>query len=262
MAKILALDVETSPIVAYVWQGEVHKARIQNEKILSDIRILSFAARWIGEKQIQYADLRGQINDKGEKILLKRLWDLMNGADVVVAHNGQAFDIPTIFARFAAFELSPPSPSGYVDTYLEARKQFKFTSNKLEFLGRALGCPIPKYLHGKFPGLELWKECLNDNPRAWNEMKKYNMTDIEVLEYVYLKIRAWMGQHPNLALIDSGRGCPKCGKPLLVKSGIHIAKSLTYQRYRCTKCGAWTRDTQAIKTMFERKNKAIRWEPN
>jgi len=258
MAKILCFDIETSPVIAYVWQGSVHKAYIDNEKIIEDMRVLSFGAKWLGEEGITYKDIRGQINDKGEKWLLLQLRDLIERADVVVAHNGVAFDVPTILAKFAAYDIPPPRPPQFFDTCLIARKHFKFTSNKLEYLARILGCSLQKHTHGKFPGISLWRECLKDNKQAWDEMRVYNKIDVQVLEWVYLKLRPYAIQHPNIANINGTSGCPKCGRQFLIKAGFSYKDSRTYQRYRCPKCGAWTESKTALRSA---DNKVIAWTP-
>lgn len=260
MSKILLLDIETSPVSAYVWQSSVHKAYVSNEQIIEDTQILSYGAKWLGKKKLYYDDLSGRLKT-GEKAMLKGLWALLNEADTIVAHNGQAFDIPTILARFAAFDINPPSPSYHVDTCLEARKNLKFTSNKLEFLGRALNCPVKKGLHKNFPGMSLWKECLKDNPKAWAEMKAYNIDDVRVLEWVYLKLRPWMKNHPNVAWLAGKNGCPTCGEYRLQRRGTTRTKTMEYARYCCTACGSWTKDTVSEKHDDGKKKTAYKWRP-
>lgn len=258
MAKTLILDIETSPIEAYVWQTQVFKARITPDKIIRDTRIISFGARWLGNKGFIYKDIRGRINDAGERVLLGELWDLFDRADIIVAHNGQAFDFPTILAKFAAFDFPPPRPAHLFDTYREAKKYFKFTSNKLEFLARSLGCPIKKSTHAKFPGMELWAECLKDNLVAWKEMRAYNLTDVEVLEWVYDKrFKVWSPTHPNVANINGTNGCPKCGKQALKKVATWYTHSRQYTVYRC-KCGSIVRGQTAVRGL---DNKVIKWSP-
>ena len=101
--------------------------------------------------------------------------DKLDSADIVIAHNANKFDLPTINARAVEHGIKPPSPYKVVDTLSVAKKHFRFTSNKLEFIADALGC-APKLKHQHFPGFELWLQCLKQNDKAWKEMKEYNDT--------------------------------------------------------------------------------------
>ena len=62
---------------------------------------------------------------------------MFDEADVVIAHNGDKFDMRKANARFGHYE--PPMPVQQVDTLKVARKYFKFESNKLGDLGEHLG---------------------------------------------------------------------------------------------------------------------------
>lgn len=48
-----------------------------------------------------------------------------------------------------------------------------------------------KLKHKKFPGHELWKECLKGNKEAWNEMRKYNIHDVLATEELYNVLKQW-----------------------------------------------------------------------
>lgn len=259
--KILLLDIETSPVNAYVWQSQIgRKTRIDIDQIVEDMRIISYAAKFLDEKKIHYSDVRGQINDRGEEKLLKKIHDLCNEADVVIAHNGQAFDVPTILARFSVFDLKPTAPFTQIDTYLVSRKQFRFTSNKLEFLGKATKCPVKKGKHPKFPGMDLWKECLKDNVSAWREMRAYNIDDVLVLEWVYKKLRPFMKNHPNVAWLAGRPGCPNCGENKLQRRGFMTTRTMRYHRYQCSNCGAWTKG-EADKFDAGKRKFNYKWSP-
>jgi uncharacterized protein YprB with RNaseH-like and TPR domain len=108
---------------------------------------------------------------------------------IVVAQNGVRFDVKKINARFVLLGMPPPSPFRVVDTMLEARRHFGFTSNKLEWMTDKLCTTHKKKRHAKFPGFELWRECLAGNHEAWDEMREYNIDDVLSLEELYLVMR-------------------------------------------------------------------------
>jgi DNA polymerase elongation subunit (family B) len=254
--KILLLDIETSPKKGYFWR--VWKENIPPIMLQQDTRIISFAAKFFDRDKIFYQDIQGAINNKGEKLLLKYLWVLWNQSDVIVAHNGRAFDIPTVLTRFVSYGFKPPKPPRYYDTFLEAKKHFNFTYNRLEHLAIALGCKVKKYKHRKFPGDELWVECLKNNPEAWKEMREYNTQDVIVLEQVYKKLRPWSDSHPNIALMNDRPGCPVCGSQKVQRRGVQVNKTLKKARFQCQDCGHWFSDPLSAK---DKNGKVLRWSP-
>jgi predicted RNA-binding Zn-ribbon protein involved in translation (DUF1610 family) len=180
----------------------------------------------------------------------------LDEADIVVVQNGVAFDMPTIMARMMAKGIKPPSPFKVIDTCTLARKKFNFSSNKLEFLAEAMGCKVKKLKHRKFPGIALWQACLEGNREAWKEMKIYNMGDVNVLEEVYLKMRPWMAEHPNVGVYMKGGKlhCPKCGSSSLQKRGIRTTNISEYQQYVCNNCGGYSRARIMLNSVEHRRN--------
>ena len=99
----------------------------------------------------------------------------------------------------------------------------------------------PKSQHKKFPGFELWLQCLEDNPAAWAEMRRYNKQDVIALEKLYLRQLPWIADHPNLAAYsDKAGSCPKCGGAVS-RQGTKVHQSGKYQQYKCKSCGGWSR---------------------
>lgn len=255
-ARVLLLDIETAPIDAAVWK--IWQENVGLEQIGADWYILSFSAKWLGDKKakVMYFDSAGRPDKENDQHLLGKLWDLLDAADIAVAHNGRRFDLRKINTRFIINGFPPPSPYVIVDTLEIAKRHFAFTSNKLQFLSETL-CASKKRLHGQFPGYLLWKECLRDNPKAWAEMRRYNIQDVVTLEELYLLLRPWMVGHPNVGNIggDAKRiTCPKCGSTHVHKRGSYYTQVGVYQRYRCASCGGWSRGREQIGSKEHRKN--------
>ena len=169
--------------------------------------------------------------------LVKELWHLLDRAEIVVAQNGDAFDLKKINARFAYHNLPPPSPYRTVDTLKVARRYFAFSSNKLDHLGASLGLGR-KLEHEGFP---LWKRCMAGDSKAWKKMKAYNKQDVLLLEKVYYRFLPWIKNHPNLDNYSDGTCCPKCGSKSLQKRGYLHTNTTKYARICCMSCGGWSR---------------------
>lgn len=253
--KILLLDIETAPMMADVWK--MWDENIGLNQIVQDWYILSWSAKWLDGGRMFYADQRAAASIENDRDILEQLWYLLDQADIVVAHNGDRFDIPKINARFVKAGLPPPSPYRQIDTLKIAKSRFKFTSNRLAYLGEFLGVETKKITHTKYPGHQLWIEVRKGNLSAWEEMKRYNKADVLALEGVYLKLRAWDKRHPNLAVDHAEDGvCPICGVAhSLEKRGYTYTNGGKYQRYHCTNesCGAWSRGKTNLLDKEERK---------
>lgn len=237
MSKILILDIETAPNVAYVWGA--WKQNIGHNQWRERSHIMSYAAKWLDSEDIMYEDNRKD-NDRR---IVKQLYDLLHEADVVVAHNGKRFDIPVIIGRGVVHGFTPPSPFYTVDTFQVARKELRLSGNSLKVLCDELGLP-QKEEHKKFPGFELWLECLKGNAEAWEEMREYNIQDIISLEALYLRLRPYMKNHPNVGrfMEDMEVLCPKCESDDIQWRGYYYTKAgLCYKRFQCQCCGGWGR---------------------
>lgn len=234
-ARILLLDIETAPHIAYVWNA--WKQNIGQKQWLEKGHVMSFASKWLGDDEIMYVENR-KSNDKN---IISILYDLLDQADIVVAHNGQRFDLPVILGRGVVHGLTPPSPYFIVDTFQTARKELRIVSNSLANLCEELGLTQKKD-HKKFPGFELWLECLRDNDEAWEEMKDYNIADVISLEELYLRLRPYMKNHPNVVRSNEEVRCAKCGSANIQWRGYYYTRTgICYRRFVCLDCGGWGR---------------------
>ncbi len=245
--KVLTIDIETAPIEAFTWG--IWDQNIGLNQIAKDWSILSFAAKWLGDKKVIYEDTSKSPRDDTK--LLASLWKLLNEADVVVTQNGKAFDVKKINARLLEQGFGPYSPIRHVDTKIVAKRHFAFTSNKLEWLSAVSGAP-KKSSHKAFPGFALWSECLKGNPRAWAEMRKYNIRDVVATEALYLKLRPWIEGHPNVAVYaedaaDGRPACPKCGSKKMTRQGLRRTQTGEYTRYQCQSCAGWANGKTVVK---------------
>lgn len=227
--KILLVDIETSPNLGYTWgvyeQNVIH--------ITKEWTILSFAAKWLDNQTVY---VYGQ-NTLPEGVMLQKLHALLEEADVVVAHNGDRFDVRKINARFIKLGFKPPKPYKTIDTLKAARRYFAFNTNRLDDLGKYLNVG-EKIKHS---GFELWLGCLNGNPQSWKEMLTYNKQDVLLLEKVYLKLRPWITNHPNLNNYSDNplAACPKCHSYKVQSRGTVKIGDLIRRRYQCQTCSGW-----------------------
>lgn len=193
--RVLLFDIETAPIRAHIWS--IWQQGVGLNQIESDWYVLSFCAKWLGEDEIFYYDQRNAEDMEDDSDILHKLWHLLNEADIVVGQNSRRFDTKKVNARFIMNGFPKPSSFRQIDTMEIAKKQFGFTSNKLEYMTEKLCKTYKKSKHKKFVGHELWSECLKGNIEAWNEMEEYNRLDVLSLEELYNILSSWDNTLPN-----------------------------------------------------------------
>lgn len=223
------LDIETFPLTGRAWGPKWETSLIRIDK---PITLASFAWKF-DDTPVQCIALP----DVGsQSALVKALWKVFDEAQIIVAHNGKAFDIKQSNAFFLTNHLTPPSPYVVVDTKTEAKRYFKFPSNSLDDLGQFLGVG-KKEATG---GIDLWWGCEANEPEAWRKMKKYNKQDVVLLEKIYTTMLPWMRIHPNLNVYeDRVKSCRNCLSQRLQSRGKQVLRNGHALRYVCNDCGAW-----------------------
>jgi hypothetical protein len=240
MPKILALDIETSPVEVYAWSLRQDFTPLNMLK--REWSVIAWCAKFLDEDIIHYEDLRNEKNILNDKKILKKIHKLLDESDIVLSQNGVSFDIKKLNARFAMHGMKPPSSFRHIDTLKLARKHFKFTSNKLEWMTNTLCTDKKKLSHSKFPGFQLWKECEKGNIEAWNEMKEYNIADVESLIELYYILAAWDSSLNFSVYNDENTPTCSCGNQTFKKSGFYYTNASKFQKYKCDKCGREMRD--------------------
>lgn len=251
--KVLFLDIETAPVLAYVWG--VGKQYVSHKMILHPTTMLSWAAKWLGDDKIYYEDVSGQKDLRDDKKIVSNLWKLLDEADVVVGHNVEWFDVKKTNSRIILNDLKPPSSFRTIDTYKIASSKFAFDNNKLVSLAKFLKVPHQKYAHAEFAGEELWVECLAGNPKAWKEMQKYNPLDVLVLEDVYHRLIPWDKKINFNVFHDSLEAVCSCGSKEFDQpqnSYIHTNTG-KFHKMICKKCGKEHKGTQNLLSPDKRK---------
>ncbi len=236
--RIALFDIETAPSLGYFW-GKLYEVNIL--AVHAPWYMLCFSYKWLGERTIHTHSLReypGYKKDKeNDGRLIRDLYKVFDEADILIAHNGDRFDVRKTNARFIKHGLKPPSPYKTIDTCKAARRHFLFDSNKLDTLGQYLG--VGKKLPNT--GFDLWRRTMAGDDEAWDAMERYNRRDVVLLEKVYDKLKPYMTGHPKLDAYSEKSCCPVCQSRNTERRGIQVSLSRKYQRYQCMDCGHWHR---------------------
>lgn len=251
---ISLFDMYPEPVHDAVIHLAAYCGGIGLNQIKTDWAALSIAAKWLGEDEVWYEDTRHKATIRDDKDMIAKLCALLDQADIVVGQNVKKFDMRKIRARAMMHGLPPFKEPLVQDTMLMARSTGSFTSNKLEYLSANL-TDTPKSSHAKFPGFELWLGVMQGNQEAWDEMREYNIQDVRATEQLYLKLRPWVRNHPNIAHYydDDQRRCPRCGSVNLHNNGTTFRGVSEYHAYTCSDCGGHSRSRFTLNTRDKRK---------
>jgi predicted PolB exonuclease-like 3'-5' exonuclease len=173
--KILLLDIESSPNVAHVWG--IWQQNVGINQLMESSYVLCWAAKWLGEEEVMF----DSVHVSKPKKMLKKIHDLISEADAVIHYNGTKFDMPTLNKEFLLHDMNPPAPYKQIDLLKQVRSQFRFPSNKLDYVAQRLGLGS-KTSH---EGHELWVKCMAGDKDAWKRMEEYNIQDVVLLEKLY-----------------------------------------------------------------------------
>lgn len=237
--RILAIDIETRANLVETYQvyGEI---RISPDQIIRPVEMVSFAAKWVGEPGMEFWS---KYHDSRKK-MLRRIWDLLNQADVLLHYNGENFDVPHISRELAERGFLPPSPFKQIDLYKTARRAFRFPMNKLAYVAPALGLEHKVEHEGI---IKLVRRCERREQDALARLKEYNVRDVELLEALYKRLQPWILNHPNRGAWSEEDVCRVCASHKLQRRGKAVTRAgIIYPRYHCKACGAWSQGKTAL----------------
>jgi len=230
----LYFDIETSPNIGIFWEAG-YKKNIGYENIITERSIICICYKWEGEEKVYSLNWSSKKCDK--KMLLDFI-KVANHADELVGHNGDRFDLTWIRTR-CLFHGIPMFPKYVtIDTLKIARQQFRFNSNRLNYIAQFLG--LGEKIKTEFG---LWKDVLLKNDRvALTKMVDYCKQDVILLEQVYEKLKHHANHKTHYGVVynqDKG-SCVECGSDELIKQRVRVTAGGTrYIQYQCKTCGKY-----------------------
>jgi len=244
--KYLYYDIELSKAIALIYPS--HKPQyVDPSNIIHDQFMPCAAWKFLHEDKIHMASVldnkaRFKKDFRDHSGVVKKLYDAVKEADVLIGHNADGFDLKHL-NWFAKLQGLPPLPRKQsIDTLKEVRKLFRAPSNKLDLLAKKL---INNKKKKTSPGMH--NRVAIGCPEAIAEMGVYNIQDITIGEGVYYEIRPWMDSHPKEIIRDIGGNtvtvCQHCKSPNLERHKVRYLRSgRARMQFLCLKdgCGGYT----------------------
>lgn len=233
--KIIIFDIETQ--MGVVGTFSLYPENIPHDNILSDPYLICAAWKEYGVKG---TDAVWITKPEDDYKVVKRLRDVLAGADVICGQNIKKFDIKKLNARIIYHKLEPLPELPMLDTLTEVKRVASFMSHRLDYLSSHL-CG-----GGKMPTSKgLWMKALKGDKKAIAEMVEYNRQDVieteKVLDAIkpYIKYPAHMGVIVGKDRLDS---CPKCGSERFHKGRDKVritAAGFERLQRQCEKCHSY-----------------------
>jgi hypothetical protein len=249
--KILVFDIETAPYRPYTWG--LYKPNVID--VEREWFMLSFAYGWYDiEKQklgrIQFVsceqDPRFEAGSDLDIHVVYTLHELFDQAEIIVGQNHERFDLKKANERFFIYGLLPPSPYATLDTKRIWKRNFSGSAS-LKYMARKADVALKE----SAGGFGTWLGCMNNDPKAWAKMKRYNIADVRATAEVFTRLIPWtdslQSRTVNFGHYKPGEmTCPRCmntwDEEGFVKRGFHGTGASRFQTLECRKCGAFPRD--------------------
>ena len=230
--KIILWDIETG------FYHSKHFAfwgvNIPYEAIIRHAPVLCIAWKELGSNRTYAVDMFQEGELDCDRNVIEKMHSVLMDTDILIHHNGDKFDLKRFNAKVIEYGLPPLPPIVTIDTLKEVKKVAKFPSNRLDALGNHL---IGK---GKVDSRGLW-DAVDDlkDLKAMKKMVYYCKEDVNLLEELYIKLRPYIRNHPNVARPERLE-CPSCGSHHMTISKTRIMKSgLRKIQYQCQDCGSY-----------------------
>ena len=213
--KVLIYDIETSYNIGKFWRAG-YNLNINPGDIIHERAIICISYKWLGEEQVY--SLTWDKN-QCDKFLLEQFIPILDEADMIVAHNGDRYDLKFIKTRALKHNLKMLINYKQFDTLKVAKAKFMFNSNKLDYISKFLGA------EGKISTeMKLWDDIiLRKCPKAMIEMLTYCEEDVRQLEIVYNALVSWENPKFHIGVMN---GSTKQTSPITGNVNIEQVKQM------------------------------------
>jgi len=239
--KLLFFDIETSLIEAYTFHIG-RKVSIGHDQIIKDTKVICISYMAEGDKKP--TSLRWDNGD--DRQLLREFRKIADKYPILVAQNGDRFDVKVLNGRMWREQLPPFTDVMTLDTLKFSRQNMKLTSHKLDYKLKVLGDD------GKNPmGFSDWVAVQQGDQKTLDKMVKYCEKDVTGLRKVFWSLLPYVNKLPTsmCTLLNGHReGCFKCGSVKLQRHGTRPSSTGMKQRWMCMGCGGTFTDTRLKST--------------
>jgi hypothetical protein len=230
--KRLYFDIETSPNIVYSWNIG-YNLQIGYENIIQERAIICISYKWEGDKNVYTLTW----NNGDDKDMIKKFISIINTADEVVGHNSDRFDLKWFRTKCVYHGIKSLPEFKSIDTLKISKKEFKFNSNRLDYIAKYLG--LGSKIKTDF---KLWMRVMGGESKALKEMSTYCENDVVILEKVYKKLEGYTKAKTHVGVMSGGNkcDCPSCGSKHTHSDGnTFSATGMQKKKMYCVDCHSY-----------------------
>lgn len=219
--KILIYDIETSPNIGWFWRAG-YKQSIGTHQIIKERAVICVSYKWLNEDEVYNLTWD---NNQDDKFLIEQFIEVLNEADLIVAHNGDRFDLKWLRTRALYHGLHKEMLPNYkqFDTLKVAKSKLYLNSNRLDYIAKLLG---HKGKHEMQP--EDWHNVvLLKDKKALKKMLAYCDEDVRQLEKIYNELQYLDNPKLHVGVLN---GLSKQTSPITGSLNIEHIKEVTTNR--------------------------------
>lgn len=232
--RVIYIDIETSLNLG--WFHSLGKQYVGHYQIEKDKKVCVFGYMVEGHNTVHHLEWDSRQDDTK---LLEEVSKLLSKFDLIVAQNGDRFDLPVLQSRALLQKTTPLPLITTLDTLKMTRSSMKLNSHKLDYLSKALG------LGGKeSTDFQLWVDVTKGDKKALSKMVSYCKKDVRDLRDIFWAILPYCKLPHNLGKLvneTTSDACPECGSTHTQKRGKIVNRGSVQQRLQCTDCARWFR---------------------
>lgn len=236
--RVLFWDIETSPME--VWTYAIgQNIAISPSQIEHESKITSIAYMFEGDKFPKYLEWEFKDGEGDDELMLKKFVSVLDTADIVVAQNGDRFDLTTFYWRLNELKLPPPENEIItLDTLKLSRRVFRSPSHKLDYRSKVYG------FGGKIK--QDMGDCIavaKGDSKKQKERVRYNIKDVLDLrrlfwrEINYYFIPKQIAKLLKNYIYEKRPFCKKCEVKRRKKYDVSsVEKTDMHIQYKCRNC--------------------------
>jgi len=246
--KRLFFDLEVSGNLCDVWECG-RKIFVSPDSIVRERVIICACWKWEGKKKVHSIKWDWDNNLGCDKKIVIKLAEIMNEADEIVAHFGDAFDVRWMKGRNLFHHLDPLPVYKTYDTCKVARKHFKLNSYKLDYICNFLfGAGKDKTSY------DMWKKISSSNDSgSMRKMVRYCQKDVSLVERLYHEETKYEPSRVHAGVVGglARWTCPHCGSEEVALSKTRITpKGMVQKQMQCNDCHRYYSIADSVFTRY------------
>ena len=237
--RILYYDIETTPLMAYVWRcGKQVVRHPQLVKGQDTYNIICITYCWNDGKPAKALTWDYKTQDCTQ--MIEQFDKIIQQADITIGKNSDSFDVKHINTqRMIAGLPGLPEWSMYTDDLQkQMKKHFYLPSYTLDYFSEMLG------LGGKIKmefadWIHIVEQTRGEGKKRFEKMVTYGKKDVEDTRAIWEHCEKHFTPRFNTAILNGGHSCKTCGSNNIRKNGTRFTGTTKYQSFYCNDHGGY-----------------------